>query len=108
MLADFLFQKLSYKKGERDMVAMHHIYHVDWPSKKSEVVHSSYIRYGDNKASAMAYTVGIPCGIATQLILDRKINTSGVVAPLSKEIYEPVNNELYRENIRFSERIIQS
>ena len=104
VLTEQLAKKLSYKKGERDMVAMHHILKIEWQNGKREVIHSSFIRYGDAKHSAMAYTVGTPCAIATQLILDNKINVRGVLAPVEKEVYEPINNELYKQNIRFTER----
>ena len=106
VLAKHLQTKLSYKKGERDMVVMHHLFDIEWPTKK-ETLHSSYVRYGDQKHSAMAYTVGTPCAIATQLILNKKIISRGVIAPLSKEIYEPLNSELYKEGIRFTEKVIR-
>lgn len=38
----------------------------------------------------MAKTVGVPCGVATQMILDGKITRAGVIAPLDKELYEPL------------------
>ncbi|KAH7883430.1 hypothetical protein F5I97DRAFT_1905108 [Phlebopus sp. FC_14] len=39
--------------------------------------------------SAIALTVGVPCGIAVQLVLDGVLKTPGVHAPYGKEIYEP-------------------
>eukprot|EP00835_Amoeboradix_gromovi_P001923 NODE_98_length_21025_cov_0.475055.p12 type:complete len:124 gc:universal NODE_98_length_21025_cov_0.475055:5498-5127(-) len=106
-LANHLQHKLAYKKGERDMVAMSHIIKVEWPDRRKEVISSSLIRYGDDRHSAMAYTVGTPCAIAVQLILNNTITARGVIGPMAKEIYEPVNTELYKEGIRFTEQVVK-
>ena len=42
----------------------------------------------------MALYVGVPCGIAVQLVLDGKISTPGVLAPYSKEICDPIREIL--------------
>jgi len=63
---------------------------------------SSLVVEGKNhKETAMAITVGLPVAIACKLILSNKINVTGVVIPTSKEIYEPVLNELEEFGIKF-------
>ena len=57
----------------------------------------------DNIHTAMAKTVGLPLGIAAKLILEGKINTTGLQIPTIAEIYEPVLMELENEGIRFIE-----
>jgi spermidine synthase / saccharopine dehydrogenase (NADP+, L-glutamate-forming) len=54
----------------------------------------------------MATTVGIPCGIATQLILDGVFNTPGVLAPYTKEICDPIRKILESEGISLVERVL--
>ena len=72
------------------------------------------VEYGDPKGlSAMAKAVGIPAGITAKLILEGiaadinklkvtvyyvhlgKIKHKGIVLPLTKDIYQPVLEELY-------------
>lgn len=54
----------------------------------------------------MALTVGLPCGIASQLILDGKLNTPGIIVPYSKEICEPIREILESEGLGLTERVL--
>lgn len=54
--------------------------------------------------SAMARLVGVPGGIATQLILDGKINTPGVLAPYDRELVDILLEEVEKENIYVVEK----
>lgn len=56
--------------------------------------------------SAMALTVGIPCGIATQLVLDGIISTPGILVPYTKEICNPIREQLEKEGIAMVERVL--
>lgn len=53
----------------------------------------------------MALSVGITCGIATQLLLDghKALNTPGIVAPYKKEICDPIRELVEREGIKMVE-----
>jgi len=54
----------------------------------------------------MAVTVGVPCGIAVQLILDGVINTPGILAPYTKEIVEPIRAKVEEEGLGMIERVL--
>ncbi len=56
--------------------------------------------------SAMARTVGVPCGVATQMILDKQITRTGVLAPLDKELYLPLLNALKERGIELKEEVV--
>ena len=51
----------------------------------------------------MAKTVGLPLGIAAGLILEKKINESGLHIPILPSVYEPVLKELKEYDIVFHE-----
>jgi saccharopine dehydrogenase-like NADP-dependent oxidoreductase len=51
----------------------------------------------------MSITVGVPVAIATKLLLQGKINLTGVHRPLSKQVYDPVMEELAEYGIEFKE-----
>ncbi len=98
-----LEQKLALKPEDKDMIVMMHEleYSIDG---KSYFVNSSLIVHGeDNFRTAMAKTVGLPIGIAARLILENKINLTGLHIPIVPEIYEPVIRELEEHGIRFHE-----
>jgi len=40
--------------------------------------------------SAMAQTVGYPAAIAAKMVLDKEIQTPGMVRPFTKDIYKPM------------------
>lgn len=54
----------------------------------------------------MALTVGVPCGIATQLVLDGVLSMAGVHAPYTKEICEPIRAKLESEGLGLIERVL--
>ena len=56
--------------------------------------------------SAMALTVGLPCGIATQLVLDGVLREPGVHAPYTKEICDPIREILEKEGLGMVERVL--
>lgn len=54
----------------------------------------------------MARLVGLPCGIATQLVLEGVLNIPGVQAPYSKEICDPLREALEKEGVGMVEKIL--
>lgn len=54
----------------------------------------------------MAELVGVPCGIAVQLVLDGVLNQTGVQAPYSKEINDPIRKILEEEGIGMVEKTL--
>ena len=54
----------------------------------------------------MALYVGVPCGIALQLVLDGNISTPGVLAPYSKEICDPIREILEAQGMGLTERVL--
>ncbi len=53
----------------------------------------------------MSLSVGLTCGIATQLLLDGHpaLNKPGVLAPYTKEICDPIRALLEKEGVRMIE-----
>ena len=65
--------------------------------------------YGDFEGySAMAKSVGMTCGIATQLLLDghKALNVPGVLAPYLKEICGPIRELVKEQGIKMVERLV--
>ena len=56
----------------------------------------------------MSKSVGVTCGVATQLLLDGlpAFNTPGVLAPYEKEICDPIVELIEREGITMVEKTV--
>lgn len=57
--------------------------------------------------SAMALSVGVTCGVATQLLLDGHLahNVPGILAPY-KEICDPIREIVAREGVKLVEKVV--
>jgi len=72
-----------------------------------QIITSTLEAYGaPDGHSAMALTVGVPCGIATQMVLDGTLSTPGVLVPYTKEICDPLRERLEEEGIAMVERVL--
>lgn len=98
---------MKYEEGERDLVMLQHKFIVEWADGTEQTFTSTLEAYGSPKGhSAMALTVGLPCGIATQLVLDGVLSTPGVQAPYTKEICDPIREVLEREGLGLVEKVL--
>lgn len=105
ILTHLMVKKMSYRKGETDMILLRHKIVVENKGKNKQFISTLLnfgIPYGD---TSMARTVGLPIAIAVALIVRGKINLTGVQVPIKKEIYTPVLSGLYKEGIEISESI---
>ncbi|MBW0488195.1 hypothetical protein O181_027910 [Austropuccinia psidii MF-1] len=103
--------KMQYEKDERDMVALQHKFEIEWMDGRKETLTSTLLEYGapfhsGSGPSAMAKLVGVPCGIAVQLILDGKINCTGVMAPYTMDLVGPLLAEVEKEGITMIDAIV--
>ena len=103
LLQYLLERKLVMKPHDKDMIIMLHEieFSIDRENKKTK---SCLIVKGENQSyTAMAKTVGLPLAIAAKLILENKIQLTGLHIPVIREIYEPVLRELELNGIQFHE-----
>ncbi|KAJ3162037.1 Saccharopine dehydrogenase [NADP(+), L-glutamate-forming] [Geranomyces michiganensis] len=102
-----LEEKMQYEDGERDMVMLQHKFEVELKDGTKQTRTSTGLWYGEpNGDTAMATTVGVPCAITTQLILDGKISRRGVLAPMDMELAAPLIEALEAEGIRMVDEIL--
>jgi len=95
-----LEQKLQYGPNERDLCVLQHKFEIEEADGTITNVNSTGFWTGVvGGDSAMATTVGLPCGIAVQLILDGVITRRGVIAPMEKDVYEPIRKTLADEGV---------
>lgn len=99
-----MLDKMLYQPGERDLLIMRHEFEAQYPDK-TEKITSTMVDFGiPNGYTSMARTVGLPAAIGVRLILEDKVDLTGVVAPMMPQIYEPVLNELEALGIHFVEK----
>ena len=98
--------KLALKETDKDMIVMLHEIGYEKNGETKEVRSSLVVKGEDGVHTAMAMTVGLPLGIAARHILNGNISARGLHIPTSREIYEPVLNELETYGIRFDEQVV--
>ena len=104
ILQKILSDSWTLQKEDKDMIVMQHLFGYEIDGKKQQI-ESNLIVLGENQHyTAMAKTVGLPVAIATLKILNGEIKTPGVQRPITKEVYEPILQELAENGIHFSER----
>lgn len=125
----------SFQPGERDLVMLQHKFVVEWkdgtkvdrptsfsffPAQLSarltdvlnfeqDTITSTLELFGDPDGySAMSKSVGVTCGIASQLMLDGfgPLNEPGVLAPYTREICDAIRVRLEAEGIKLVERTL--
>jgi saccharopine dehydrogenase-like NADP-dependent oxidoreductase len=102
--ANRMIGKMLITDNERDMVAMQHIFLAAYPNGKREVIKSSMLDFGSTSTNtAVARTVALPASVAARMILEKKINLTGVYRPVVPEIYNPVLDELKTLGIEMKE-----
>jgi len=103
LLQYLLEKKLVMKPDDKDMIIMLHEIEYSLAGENKKIRSCLIVKGEDQMHTAMAKTVGLPLAIAAKLILERKIQLSGLHIPVIPEIYEPVLKELALNGISFVE-----
>jgi saccharopine dehydrogenase-like NADP-dependent oxidoreductase len=104
ILTALMQAKMAYKPGERDLLIMQHEFVAQYADHR-EAITATMIDYGiPHGDTSMSRTVGLPAAIAVRLILQGKIDLTGVHVPVIPEIYEPVLAELRELGIGLTEK----
>jgi len=97
-LSDLFFDNPSfwYAEGERDMIAMHHTFHVERKDGTKEKITSTMVDYGiKNGDTSMSRTVSLPLAIMVKRILNGEAKElAGVCRPTAAASYNPVLEEM--------------
>ena len=103
-----LEQKCRYEQGERDAVYLQHRFEVIDKDGNEKVLTSSLMDFGiPGGHSSMSKLVGVPCAVATKLILEGHpaLKRKGeIVVPYTEEICQPLRAELEKESIVLTEK----
>ncbi|WP_026754715.1 saccharopine dehydrogenase family protein [Sediminibacter sp. Hel_I_10] len=103
ILQKILEDSWTLAEDDKDMLVMYHKFGYELNGKRHQI-DSTMVTIGEDQTyTAMAKTVGLPVGIATLMILNEKITTTGVQIPINKEVYKPILEELETFGIKFKE-----
>ena len=103
ILEELLLDKWKLKRGDRDLIIMHHEFEYELKGKKHMDTSTLVMKGEDDVNTAMAKLVGLPTGIFVKLVMQGKIKSKGVQIPVSPEVYEPVLKELKDYGVEFKE-----
>lgn len=108
ILEHMLKKKWSLEEHERDMIVMWHKFVFEKDDVQKEMHSHMIVTGNDRNDTGMSKTVGLPLGIAALMILQGKIKTKGVIAPIYQDVYEPILNELENYDIIFQEKEVEA
>ena len=104
ILEHLLLEKWAMEPKDRDLVVMYHEYR--YKLKGKEYTRKSTMKLmGTSDETAMAKLVGLPLAIFVKLVMLGKIKARGGNIPVSRDVYEPVLNELGDYGIKFEMEI---
>ena len=107
ILQHILEKKWSLNENDKDMIVMWHKFGYKFKGKNHEI-NASMVYIGKNQIyTAMSDTVGLPVAICAKLLLQGKINLTGVHLPILPEIYNPILDELATLGVIFSEKEVE-
>lgn len=104
LLQLLLEEKWALAPGDRDMIVMQHDIEFELNGKRHRDISELVVEGEENGITAMAKTVGLPLGIAAELIMEGKVSLRGVQAPVHAELYEPALQRLQAYGICFKQK----
>jgi len=107
ILLDLLKQKWELKKDDRDMVILQTEIEYQLNGKREKIISSFVLKGKDSEHTAMSETVGLPLGIAVNLILNNQIKERGVIIPVHRDIFRPALKELSDLGIVPTEKVTE-
>ena len=107
VIVDLMVKKMSYSPGEKDMIIVHDEIEVEFPGRQERHLSTMMVEGVPHGDSAMSRAVSLPAAIASRLILEGKIDLSGVQMPMLTEIYEPVLTELEEHTFTFRHQLFE-
>jgi saccharopine dehydrogenase (NADP+, L-glutamate forming) len=102
ILLDLLKDKLTFNLGDTDMLVFYE--RLEYRLEERLFEHTAYLvtKGLDHRHTAISRTVGLPAAIGARLILEGTIKSHGVLFPWSREVYNPILNELAELGIAYS------
>ncbi len=104
VLQKLLLGKWAMDPDDRDMLIMQHEFKYEVGKEEKMIVSAMAFEGENQEKTAMAITVGLPLAITTKLFLQGKIKRTGIVLPITEDIYKPVLDELKTFGISFDEK----
>ncbi len=104
ILQKILMDSWTLQHDDKDMIVMYHKFGYELNGKTYQIDANMVAIGEDQTYTAMSKTVGLPVAMAAMAILNGKINSPGVQIPITREIYEPILNELKDYGIVFKEK----
>jgi saccharopine dehydrogenase (NADP+, L-glutamate forming) len=95
--------KWKLESNDKDMIVMQHKFVFTLKGRKYQRTSSLVVIGKDTEDTAMSITVGMPLAIAVELFLKEKISGSGVIVPITPDLYNPILEGMEPLGVKFVE-----
>ncbi len=106
ILEHILKKRWTMTSEEKDMIVMWHKFDFLVDGKPKQMQSHMVLSGQDPVRTAMSQTVGLPLAIAAELMLEGRLDATGVQIPTLPTIYAPILEQLEPYGIKFEEREI--
>lgn len=107
ILEFILNKKWALREGDKDQIVMWHRFRYQLLGADKEIQAALVVTGADDINTAMAKTVGLPLGIATNLVASNRVSARGVLIPTTAEFYLPILEALAAFGITLNEMQIR-
>ena len=109
VLLNRMLKKMTYAKGEKDMILIHIEIIADFKDGIKEKLIATMTTKGDPKGdTAMSRIVALPTAISARMIVDGNIKAKGLrMPPNMPELYKPALDELKEYGFEFKTKRIR-
>jgi saccharopine dehydrogenase (NADP+, L-glutamate forming) len=107
ILEELLLEKWKLAPKDKDLILMQHEFFYELKGKKYHLTSTMALKGMDAEDTAMSRLVGLPLGIFAKFLMTKRIVATGVNIPVTKEIYEPVLEELKEYGVIFYEKEVE-
>jgi saccharopine dehydrogenase (NAD+, L-glutamate forming) len=104
ILQEILETHWTLAPDDKDMIVMYHKFGYEIDGHKKQIDSYMVTKGANQTYTSMSKTVGLPVAIATLKILNGIITKPGVQIPITKEVYQPILDELEQHDIHFIEK----
>ena len=106
VLVDLMLKKMSYAENEKDMIIVHDELLIEFEDRMEKRVSTMRVEGIPGGDLAMSRAVSLPAAIASKLIIEGKINATGMHMPTLPEFYKPILKELESFGFAFEHKVI--
>lgn len=106
LLETVLMDKWALKPKDKDLILMQHEYDYVLEGERKTLISTLQLEGKNGQDTALAKVVGLPMAIMLKYVMNGQLKKLGMDAPMHKEVYEPLLQEMEEYGVVFRDKHI--